>query len=82
MTRHRLRRGDYGSGWVCALPIEVAAAQVLLDEEHECFGQDVNDTNLYTLGRISKHNAVIACLPAGQTNTAQLANCMLILMKF
>src|SRR5277367_1048260 len=66
MASRRLRREDYNVGWVCALPIELAAAQVLLDEEHEYLGQDVNDTNLYTLGRIGEHNVVIACLPAGQ----------------
>jgi nucleoside phosphorylase len=66
MASRRLRREDYGVGWVCALPIELAAAQVLLDEEHEHLGQDANDTNLYTLGRIGEHNVVVACLPAGQ----------------
>jgi nucleoside phosphorylase len=73
MARRRLRHEGYGVGWVCALPIELAAAQVLLDEEHERLGQDVNDTNLYTLGRIGEHNVVIACLPAGQTGTISAA---------
>jgi nucleoside phosphorylase len=73
MARRRLRRGDYDVGWVCALPVELAAAQALLDEEHERLGQDVNDTNLYTLGRIGQHNVVIACLPAGQTGTNSAA---------
>lgn len=66
MASRRLRREDYSVGWVCALPIELAAAQVLLDEEYGHLGQDANDTNLYTLGRIGEHNVVIACLPAGQ----------------
>lgn len=57
-------------GWVCALPIELAAAQEVLDEEHQGLShQDSNDANSYTLGRIGKHNVVIACLPAGQTGT-------------
>src|SRR2546430_16824381 len=73
MARRRLRREDYGVGWVCALPIELAAARVMLDEEHEHLGQDTNDTNLYTLGRIGEHNIVIACLPAGQTGTNSAA---------
>ena len=60
-------------GWVCALPIELAAAQVMLDEEHQHLGQDPNDTNLYTLGRIGEHNVVIACLPAGQIGTNSAA---------
>jgi nucleoside phosphorylase len=52
-------------GWVCALPIELAAAQEMLDEEHEDLEQDENDNNLYSLGRIGGHNVVIVCLPAG-----------------
>jgi nucleoside phosphorylase len=50
---------------VCALPIELAAALEMLDEEHEDLEQDENDNNLYSLGRIGDHNVVIVCLPAG-----------------
>jgi len=60
-------------GWVCALPVELAAAAELLDEEHPDPPQDRNDTNLYTLGRIGKHNVVVACLPAGQTGISSAA---------
>ena len=74
MKRRRLRPEDYTVGWVCALPIELAAATIMLDEEHEDFPQDNNDGNLYTLGHISEHNIVIACLPAGQTGTNSAAN--------
>jgi hypothetical protein len=35
MAHRRLRRDEYTVGWVCALPIELAAAQEMLDEEHE-----------------------------------------------
>jgi nucleoside phosphorylase/tetratricopeptide (TPR) repeat protein len=73
MTGRRLRREDYTIGWVCALHIELAAAQEMLDEEHEKLHQDANDTNIYTLGRIGKHNVVIACLPEGQTGTNSAA---------
>ncbi|KAF4965715.1 hypothetical protein FSARC_6498 [Fusarium sarcochroum] len=52
-------------GWVCALPVERAAAEAMLDDRY----QDSND-NTYTLGRIGDHNVVIACLPAGQTGTS------------
>jgi hypothetical protein len=31
----RLTRKDYTVGWVCALPVELAAAQEMLDEEHQ-----------------------------------------------
>jgi nucleoside phosphorylase len=67
--RRRLCREDYTVGWVCALPIELAAAQAMLDDEHEDLDHDIHNTNIYTLGRIGEHNVVIACLPAGQTGT-------------
>jgi nucleoside phosphorylase len=73
MERTRLRIEDYTVGWVCALPIELAAALEMLDEEHYNLPQDGNETNLYTLGRIAEHNIVIACLPAGQTGTNSAA---------
>jgi len=73
MARRRFRHEDYGVGWVCALPVELAAARVMLDEEHEPLGQNANDTNLYTLGQIGEHNVVIACLPAGQMGTNSAA---------
>ncbi|RYO89737.1 hypothetical protein DL764_008540 [Monosporascus ibericus] len=66
-------REDYTIGWVCALSLELAAAQEMLDEEHEDLDYDANDTNIYTLGRIGEHNVVIACLPEGQTGTNSAA---------
>jgi nucleoside phosphorylase len=69
----RLRIQDYTVGWVCTLPIELAAATKMLDEEHQVLPQDGNDTNLYTLGRIGEHNVVLACLPAGRTGTSSAA---------
>ena len=35
MDHRRLRREEYTVGWVCAFPVELAAAQEMLDEEHE-----------------------------------------------
>jgi nucleoside phosphorylase len=69
----QLRRTDYTIGWVCALPVELAAAQHMLDEEHETPQTDPHDTNIYTCGRIGKHNIVIACLPDGQMGTHSAA---------
>lgn len=69
----RLNREDYTVGWVCALPVELAAAQEMLDEEHETPQIDAHDTNIYTCGRIGEHNVVIACLPEGQTGTHSAA---------
>jgi nucleoside phosphorylase len=59
---------DYTVGWVCALPIELAAAQEMLDEEHPELERDLadNDENIYVLGSIGRHNVAIVCLPAGR----------------
>lgn len=64
---------DYTVGWVSALPIELAAAQEMLDEQHDDLPQPDDDNNVYTLGRIGDHNVAIACLPAGQTGTNSAA---------
>src|SRR3954453_6177688 len=73
MKRRRLCREDYTVGWVCALSVELAAAREMLDEEHEYLDHDTNRSNIYILGRIGKHNVVIACLPTGQTGTNSAA---------
>jgi nucleoside phosphorylase len=70
----QLRCEDYTVGWVCALPIELAAAQEMLDEEHITpEHNNAHDTNIYTCGTIGKHNVVIACLPGGQIGTNSAA---------
>ncbi|KAF2684925.1 Pfs, NB-ARC and ankyrin domain protein, partial [Lentithecium fluviatile CBS 122367] len=63
----QLRREEYTVGWVCALPVELAAAKAMLDEKHEDISRDVsdNDENVYCMGSVAGHNVVIACLPAG-----------------
>ncbi|KAF3158656.1 hypothetical protein TWF788_004544 [Orbilia oligospora] len=68
--KRRLDVQAYTVGWVCALPIEYAAATMMLDEEHEDPPHDDNDTNIYTLGRILGRNIVIVCLPAGLIGSA------------
>lgn len=74
MTRpQQLRREDYTVGWICALPIELAVAQELLDEEHDGIYNYGQDSNLYTLGRVGEHNVVIACLPNDQVGTSPAA---------
>ena len=80
MATCRLHREDYRVGWVCALPVELAAAKVMLDERHQDLPRDDNDANLYTLGRIGEHNVVIACLPAGQTGNNSTAT-LVVQMK-
>ncbi|KAF1830092.1 ankyrin repeat domain-containing protein, partial [Decorospora gaudefroyi] len=63
----RLRRADYTVGWVCALSVELAAAEAMLDEKHEDAIREVgdNDENVYCMGSVAGHNVVIVCLPAG-----------------
>jgi nucleoside phosphorylase len=65
MTARRLRYDQYTVGWVCAIPIELAAAKAALDETHLNLPVG-NDPNSYTLGRIGNNNVVISCLPAGR----------------
>ncbi|KAK6334444.1 hypothetical protein TWF730_003659 [Orbilia blumenaviensis] len=73
---------DYQIGWISALPLELAAAKGMLDEEH---GNPQTlprkgDNNTYVLGRIKQHNIVIACLPKGEigaSSAALVANDML-----
>ncbi|KAL2827367.1 hypothetical protein BDW59DRAFT_160332 [Aspergillus cavernicola] len=67
----RLSLEDYAVGWVCALPIELAAAQEMLDETHE--NLESGSASIYTLGRIGEHNVVLACLPKGQMGTNSAA---------
>ncbi|EWG50058.1 AGC/PKA protein kinase [Fusarium verticillioides 7600] len=65
---------DYVVGWICAITTEYVAAQAFLDEKHE--GPDYvspNDDNIYTLGRMGKHNIVIAVLPDGEYGTSSAA---------
>jgi nucleoside phosphorylase len=65
---------DYTVGWICALPIEMAAAKGMLDENYgKPNEQDDSDKNNYCLGRIGKHNVVIACLPNGVYGTTSAA---------
>jgi serine/threonine protein kinase/nucleoside phosphorylase len=62
----QLHRDDYTVVWVCALPVELAAARKMLDEEHDTPPSDTHDTYNYICGRVSEHNVVIACLRAGE----------------
>jgi nucleoside phosphorylase len=77
--RRTLANNDYQVGWICALPLEIIAARAMLDETHEQpQEQDPADHNSYCLGRIHKHNVVIARLPEyGTTSAAVVAEQML-----
>ncbi|KAF4858537.1 hypothetical protein CGCSCA2_v007128 [Colletotrichum siamense] len=62
-----LSHDDYTVGWISALPLELAAARAMLDEEHPPLPPlSRQDDNIYTLGAIGKHNVVMACLPSGK----------------
>jgi hypothetical protein len=64
---------DYKIGWICALPLEMAAAKAILEEIHVDIPNYPNDYNTYTLGKISTHNIVVACLPSGVYGTTSAA---------
>ncbi|KAI9040417.1 Pfs, NACHT, and Ankyrin domain protein [Aspergillus affinis] len=60
---------EYTVAWICALPIELKAAELLLDNVHSRQPQPDSDNNIYTLGSMSGHKVVIACLPSGVYGT-------------
>lgn len=60
----REKRESYTVGWICALSIEMEAAQLCLDEEHPDLPIPLRDTNHYILGRVGIHNVVIASPPS------------------
>ncbi|KAL4866461.1 hypothetical protein BDV12DRAFT_199175 [Aspergillus spectabilis] len=58
-----LTADDYTIAWICALPLEAAAARVMLDKTHT--PQQSTDVNAYEFGELNGHYIVIAYLPAG-----------------
>ncbi|KAF5591100.1 G-protein beta WD-40 repeat-containing protein [Fusarium pseudoanthophilum] len=65
---------EYTVGWLCALPLEMAAAKGMLDRVHpDLCEQDPYDHNSYTLGEIQGHYVVIACLPAKNYGSCSVA---------
>ncbi|KAI0867965.1 ankyrin repeat protein [Hypoxylon argillaceum] len=66
---------EYTIGWLCALLVEAVAAHEFLDEEHgKPDSLPAHDNNSYTLGRVGKHNVVIATLPHGEYGLVNAAN--------
>jgi nucleoside phosphorylase len=72
---------DYTVGWICPLPLELAAARRMLDEEHENLPAERNDHNVYTLGRIGTHNVVLASLPVGEHRVVSAAITVMDIMS-
>ncbi|KAH7377133.1 ankyrin repeat-containing domain protein [Plectosphaerella cucumerina] len=78
MTSHRALDSpdSYTIAWIAALPIERAAAEAMLDEEHAPptgFARHQTDANVYTWGRVGEHNIAIASLAAGVYGIASAA---------
>jgi nucleoside phosphorylase len=71
-TPHRTYK-DYAVGVICALAVEKAAVEAMLDKRHPPLKTIQGDDNSYTLGAIGKHNVVVACLPAGMTGNNSAA---------
>ncbi|KJX93069.1 hypothetical protein TI39_contig4422g00004 [Zymoseptoria brevis] len=68
-SKQPLRAESYTVVRICALPLEQAAALLMLDERHQepdGFHQNPSDDNVYSWGRIAKHNVVIVSLPDGE----------------
>ncbi|KAH7174822.1 pfs domain-containing protein [Fusarium flagelliforme] len=68
-----LQHDDYTVAWISALPLEMTAAEAMLDTIHTPLSQHPEDSNCYTLGSINGHNIVMACLPKGQYGTNNAA---------
>ena len=75
-----LANSEYRVGWICALSLEMTAAIAMLDVVHEQPQEHhSSDHNSYCLGRIQKHNIVIACLAEyGTTSAADVAKELLL----
>lgn len=74
-----LSRNDYTVGWISLIPIEMAAAKAVLDEEHKQLPLLDYEQSIYLLGEIYNHNVAIVCLPygnQGHTSAAHVARDM------
>ncbi|KAI6777614.1 uncharacterized protein J7T54_004001 [Emericellopsis cladophorae] len=60
----------YTVGWLSAISTESVAAQQFLDERHDPPEYTApHDNNVYVLGRMGRHNVVMASLPDGESGT-------------
>ncbi|KAL4971323.1 nucleoside phosphorylase domain-containing protein [Aspergillus desertorum] len=67
-----LELDDYTIAWVCALPLEAAAARAMLEKIHSP-PQHITDPNAYEFGELNGHHIVIAYLPNGAYGTVSAA---------
>ena len=66
-------RNDFEVAIICALPIESDAIEATFDKRWETkssYGKALGDQNIYTTGRISDHNVVLAHMPEMGKRTA------------
>ncbi|KAH7093423.1 nucleoside phosphorylase domain-containing protein [Paraphoma chrysanthemicola] len=70
---HYPSNAQYTIAWVCVLPVELASAKAMLDQEYDSPPVEPNDPNLYIFGCIRSHNIVLTCLPAGQYGVSSIA---------
>jgi hypothetical protein len=71
----------YQVGWICAILTEYVIACELLDEEYRTPPlSSIDDSNIYTCGRMGDFHVVVACLPKGRyglTSAATVAKDLL-----
>ncbi|KAJ5715197.1 uncharacterized protein N7483_012378 [Penicillium malachiteum] len=76
-----LSHDHYTVGWICALPLEMAAAKLMMDSIHPSLPSPSTDQNTYILGNIGEHNIVIACLPGGAYGNVSAATVAMQLLS-
>lgn len=72
---------NYTVRWICALPLEMAAAKLMLGAIQPSIPILSTDQNTYILGNIGEHNIVIACLPSGAYGTISAATVAMQLLS-
>ncbi|KAL4882835.1 hypothetical protein BJY04DRAFT_226883 [Aspergillus karnatakaensis] len=80
MTEPKMvEHADYTLAWICALPLELAAAEAVLDEHHTV--PSTGSQSEYSLGKIAGHNIVLGCLPSGAYGTNSVAGAVARLLS-
>jgi hypothetical protein len=71
---------DYTVAWICALPVEAAAARAILDRTRP-LPHGFTDPNAYELGELNGHYVVIVLLPLGVHGTVAAATVVTAMMS-
>jgi nucleoside phosphorylase len=80
-ARASLSHNDYTVGWIYALPLEIAAAKLILDAIHPNLPRLATDQNTYILRNIDEHNIIITYLPSGVYSTVSVATVAIQLLS-